>query len=304
MPSQHSPDDFRPVHPGTVIPHTAADFDFGTKIDLALADTPPQEGAKGQTAQYYYDTAVREWLRRILQVDGSAIPVVMASPSNAFATYSQMLKAEGKTICAGQPEMLTLPLPMASIQSGAYSPRAGSNPFPVRNMGFVDDRLARRASAQYGVTYTRYPQPVTFPYTITLWAQHKSSFHWMIQRLNETFWDYHTYFRVETMYLEKEEGLVTAAKRTGAEDLSDLERGTEERRLRYELRIEVEGWIFFNSLLAPTVHRQSHEVLTKDLGESNADAVTAFVETEALTGVAKTALHLQSGALEPSTDGV
>jgi len=287
-----------------LIPHTADDFDFGTQIDLALKATPALEGDQGQTSQYYYDTGVKEWLRRILQVNGVSIPVVMASPANAFSTYEQMLRDEGRFVCAGQSEIVTLPLPMASIQAFAHKPRPGSNPFPVRNMGFIDDQVARRASAKYGVTYSRYPKPVTIPYTITLWAQHRSSFYWMIQRLEETFWDHLAYFRVETMYLEKQEGLVTAAKHAGAEDLTDLERGVEERRLRYELRIEVEGWIFFNSLLAPTVHRQTHEIQAKEPGAADDTAETVFLDSTALTDVAKPALHLQPDPVEPDTDGV
>lgn len=290
----HDPRSYKPLHPSALIPSTGADFDFGTVIDRALADEPPASGHPGQSFQYFYDAAVQKWLERIFQLAGRTLPVVMAAPSNAFAEYWRIL---GRT-CApgGDPtEAATPPLPMVSATSSGHRPRAGSNPYPVRNMAFIDDTRSRRATAKYGTTYARYPKPVTIPYRISVWAQYKTHLHWLVQRFEETFFDLFAHFRVASPYHQGCPGLLAAAKRVSADDVSELERGTEERLLRYDFGIEVEAWIFHDSRRAPTVHATALDA---------ADPFMPYLAYEDLSGAAKPRLDQTPGPLEPDTDGV
>ncbi len=300
-------DSYKPVFPGSLIPNTEADFDFGKVIDKSLADRPAKLGEKGQTSQWFYDVGVKAWLERIFQLEGNTVPVVMAPPQNALSEYRKILVGLGRMQeCndCDKPDITTPPLPMVSVSGGAPKPRGGNQPFPIRHVRFIDDEIANVATKKYGTTYSRYPKPVTLPYKISLWALHKSHFHWLAQRFNETFWDYHAHFRVETPHLAKADGLLAAAKITSQDDVSELERGTEERLLRYDFMVEVEAWIFYDTLRAATVHSVSQEVLAKGPGESDEQAESVFIDTEDLTGDAKVPLHLQPPPSEPMTDGV
>ncbi len=307
MTSHHDPASYHPVYSGMLVPNTPADFDFGRVIDKSLSDRPALLGERGQTSQWFYDIGVQAWLTQVFQLDGHTVPIVMSPPQNALSAYRKILVGLGRmkecTDC-DKPDITTPPLPMVSVSCGAPKPRGGSQPFPIRHVRFIDDELANVATKKYGTTYSRYPKPVLLPYKITLWAHHKSHFHWLAQRFMETFWDYLAYFRVETPYLAKADGLLAAAKIIGQDDVSELERGTDERLLRYDFTVDVEAWIFYDSLRAPTVHSVSQEVLAKGPGEPDEMAESVFIDTEDLTGDAKVPLHLQPPPSEPMTDGV
>lgn len=285
-------------HP--VSPLIPTDWDFGRVID----DVLPEDPDKAIPSQLRYDMAVERWLRRTLQILGKTPPIVMAAPMNAFAAYDQLYRRS----CPNRPENAQPPLPFVSVEAKAPQLREGSAPVRIlRGMSFIDDEEARRASARYGVTYMRYPKPLTYPYTIHIWALTKSHLHLLGERLEETFWDDRATFLVETPWVKDDRpvSIYASAKKVSADDASDLARSNgEERLLRFVVQIEVEGWMWFDTLRAPTVHRNSQEILVKGPGETNAQAELDTILTADLTGVAKPALFEQPLPVEPLTDGV
>lgn len=278
------------------------EFDFGSVwLESLSPDFKGTPGGPGSTAREYYDAGVKRWLSRIFAVNGKTVPMVMAAPMNAFAAYDKLLTDSGRNPC-GKTDITTWPLPMVSVSALAPRDRPGHCAAPIRNVNYVDGPRDRpsgnRVDKKYGVTYTRYPKPVYYPYSIDIWCLYINHLTWLNQRMEEAFSASMSHFRVETPFLAPEEGIIAGAKKISVTDNSSLERDISERLLRYTWNIDVEAWVFFDLLQAPTVH-----ALTR-VDDSNPNSIPAIEDTIDLTGDAKVPIALQTGPLEPSTDGV
>lgn len=229
-----------PVHSPLLIPN---DWDFHTVV---IEQAGVLDG--DATAYKVYDEALARWLQQRYTADnGRSLPVVPSAPQNAFANYRKMLIALGviKDCEDNLRDYSNLPLPMISLhRTGEDYREGGVGQFPIRSIGTVDD------SGNRWTGFTRYPKPMWFEYTVSLWAQHKQHLAWLKHQLELTFWNKVAWTLVQHSKLGKPK--YCAIHRESAEDLSNWSRqDTEDLILRTAYKVRVEAWLWDDILGAP-----------------------------------------------------
>lgn len=236
-----------PRPPDALIPHS---YDFQTTHKEAQHSSA---GPNSQNQLRHYDFGIRQFIQGVLVFDGQLIPCIDSSPMRAFSSYRQLLN-DGKVAPIifpedGQLEPDKFPLPFSSFERTDWKPRrAEQNPSGViRNLGFV------RGGGERRTAYSRYPVPVDLPYQIDVWVRWKNHLNYLQQRLYMQFEGAHAHWFVRTPY-RCDNDFLMAIRFEGLKNLSDLE-VDKDRILRLTLNVVVEGWLFDDIMIAPTMLR-------------------------------------------------
>jgi len=244
-------------HPADLIPH---DFDFGDIIFKALQDKPSKDAGNFLR---YYDEAVEGWLRGFSVIGGKSPPIIMAGAKTAFAEYSRLLVKCNVWQSDSAPknnELALFPLPFISFSRGSPEPRDwGYNPYPIRNIGFVDGKHDLTGQKLRGTAYTRYPDPITIPYQIDIWTKYNAEHVWLYQRLQSSFWKKIAYWRTNSPFLD-DKSFVVPIHQKSFEDTTDLVPTEQDVIHRWTLTVNVEAWMFHDLQFAHTAMTETKQI--------------------------------------------
>lgn len=304
-----------PRHPSGIIP---TDYDFGKVIGRVL-DGDPSSSIHWMRV---YDGGIKNFLKCVWQLHGRTLPVIKASPMNAFGEYADLLVREGHLkrstgedgspcfcSCADKAQnqvvfnieqLSHFPLPYVSYHDAKHEVRDGRNAnFPVRNMRFVDTIESKTNEAMRGITYMRYPTPMKVVYQVDLWAKYEQHAKWLAHQLQVKFWDVMCWFWIEHPHPTSREAripMLMPIKLAELTNTTELTRGDDEDKVhRWTATLEVEAWIFHDELLAPTV-----QILGKEFLEESGEILGGTVER--LTDLAPTPLSEQDTPTEAPPD--
>lgn len=240
----------KPIHPSALIPR---DWDFGTVLKPAQDPIP---GKDSRTFLRYYDRAIRDWLQQTTIMNGSKIPVVKATPRKAFAEYDRLLKSQADFQKTGETtlnDVKKAPLPLISISRGRLILRTwGKSVFPNRNLAFSNGAHDSGSQLRRATVYSRRPTPVSIPYSIDIWTTYEAQHAWVAQQLLTSFWNNYAYWATKDPYSD-EETFQVPIKMESLIDNGELPDNDSDANHRWTLDVVVEGWMFHDLLLAPTV---------------------------------------------------
>lgn len=240
----------KPIHPSALIPR---DWDFGTILKPAQDLTP---GKDSRTFLRYYDRAVRDWLQQTTIMNGYKIPVVKSTPRKAFAEYDRLLKSQANFQSTGETTLNDIkrtPLPLISINRTKIAIRTwGRSVFPNRNLAFINGAHDKNNNLRRATVYSRRPTPVNIPYSIDIWTTYEAQHAWVAQQLLTSFWNNYAYWATTDPYSE-ESTFQVPIKLEGFSDNGELPDTDSDANHRWTVDVIVEGWMFHDLLLAPTV---------------------------------------------------
>jgi hypothetical protein len=240
----------KPVHPSALIPR---DWDFGEVLKPSQDDVP---GKDSRTFLRYYDRAIRDWLQQVTIMNGYKIPVVKSTPRKAFAEYDRLLKSQANFQSTGEStlnDIKKVPLPLISINRSKLILRSwGKSSFPNRNLAFSNGIQDSGSGLRRATVYSRRPTPVSIPYSIDVWTTYEAQHAWVAQQLLTNFWNNYAYWITSDPYSE-EVTFQVPIKLEGFSDNGELPDNDADANHRWTIDIVVEGWMFHDLLLAPTV---------------------------------------------------
>jgi hypothetical protein len=240
----------KPIHPSALIPR---DWDFGIVLETAQGAVP---GKDSRTFLRYYDRAIRDWLQQTTIMNGYKIPVVKATPRKAFAEYDRLLKSQANFQASGETTLNDLkrtPLPLISIHRSKLTLRSwGKSVFPNRNLAFSNGAHDGGSNMRRATVYSRRPTPISIPYSIDIWTTYEAQHAWVIQQLLTSLWNNYAYWVTSDPY-SGENTFQVPIKVEGISDNGELPDNDSDANHRWTIDIIVEGWMFHDLLLAPTV---------------------------------------------------
>jgi hypothetical protein len=241
----------KPVHPPALIPR---DWDFGTVLKSAQDPVP---GKDSRTFLRYYDRAIRDWLQQTTIMNGYKIPVVKSTPRKAFAEYDRLLKSQANFQNNGEVTLNDIkrtPLPLISINRARLVMRTwGKSVFPNRNLAFINGAHdSSRGDLRRTTVYSRRPTPVSIPYSIDIWTTYEAQHAWVAQQLLTSFWNNYAHWTTTDPY-SGENTFQVPIKLEGFSDNGELPDNDSDANHRWTVDVTVEGWMFHDLLLAPTV---------------------------------------------------
>lgn len=266
-----------PLNP--LIPHGPEDTDFK---DVVVEVLPSGAESPEGTFLKSYDTAMRDWLRGVTAWDGRVMPIVFAAPLRAMSQFRELLKLGQITPLEppqdGDLNFAKAPLPFISFVRGDFRPGTRQNQnYPIRNVAFLDDTNKRRTA------FTRYPMSMIIPYQIEVWTKGLGTQAYLMQRIMGQFWPKIAYWQVKTPFLTD---FTMPILLKGVSDTSTLEGGQDgERVLRLTFSVEVEAWMFFDLVQAPTFLREVDEIGTMKSGGGD-EVIDKVINTDQSGGLA------------------
>lgn len=166
--------------------------------------------------------------------DSTTVPVIFATPDRAFSTMRELLKDKG----IQTNDLKNVPLPFISIERSTilHDPMRQRSPFGAR----YQDILTSDTS-----TYTAYfPRPYDIDYNIEVWSRNRETLnayqYWFLAQFiaHEMFVD------VDMRPISEVWGTkIIPFENEGMRDLSNLSPDTENRILRFSLRLKAKAWI-------------------------------------------------------------
>lgn len=241
----------KPIHPKELIPQ---DWDFGFVLKPAQDDIP---GKDSRTFIRFYDMAVRNWLQQTTIMNGYKIPVIKSTPRKAFAEYDRLLKQQGNFQATGETTMNDIkrtPLPLMSISRSKMQLRNwGKSPFPNRNLAFVNGAYDNKSgNLRRATVYSRRPTPIDIPYSIEIWTTYEAQHVWVAQQLLTSFWNNIAHWVTTDPYSD-ESTFQVPIRFNSLTDNNEIPENDSDANHRWTLDVTVEGWMFHDLLLAPTV---------------------------------------------------
>ena len=274
------------MHPSSLIPQ---DWDFGHVLKPAQDDIP---GRDSRTFLRFYDRAVRDWLQQCTILNGHKIPMVKASPRRAFAEYDKLLKDQANFQKTGETtvnEIKRTPLPLMSMTRSEFRIRSWDRSvFPNRNLAFINGEHDQKdGSSRRRTVYSRRPTPVDIPYSIDIWTTYEAQHAWIIQQILTSFWNKIAHWTTEDPY-SGEPTFIVPIRYDRIGDSNEIPENDSDANHRLTVDVTVEGWMFHDLLLAPTV-----QIGTQAL-DVDGDVI---LKSEQLTSLAPTPLAEQADNL-------
>lgn len=254
----------KPVTPSNFPPQ---DFDFGDVLERSLHGDGDGEN---NSMFRLYDQGIADWIKKSTFLKGKSLPIVFASPKNAFSEYRDLL---GDRFTGNAENLNAFPLPFCSIHFVNHSVRPGY----VQHMHIPNIGTAT-ADGKRGV-YTRYPVPKWLHYQIEVWSKYRNHHNFLGQLMEEQFWDVLAYMMVKHPHQDGEP-MVTAIHKENVQNNSDLPQENKDTIFRWTYSVKVEAWQFFDLMGAPTVDRVVTEVADEETEETLGSATQVIREVE------------------------
>ena len=233
--------------PKTFLP-ADSESDFQKLLDVAVTN----EEDRDHNFLRLYDIAIVNWIKQVVQIAGKPIPVVVASPMNAFADINTVYNLNSDHAYE-HPQNYgpyeRIPIPSLTITSSPPEWRAswGNNRMRLRNLEFVEDTGNRQRG------HSRYPRPVDIKYQIDILTRYKAHASWIITKVEAQFENNLVMIPCKTAYSDDTSWKVSLFHE-GWTDNSDLESGQDpERIFRHTLSLKLEGLQFHDIYKGPTV---------------------------------------------------
>ena len=264
----------KPIHPKELIPQ---DWDFGFVLKPAQDDVP---GKDSRTFARFYDRAVRDWLQQTTIMNGYKIPVIKSTPRKAFAEYDRLLKQRGTLQNTGETTMNDIkraPLPLMSISRSKLQLRSwGKSPFPNRNLAFINGANDNKSgNLRRATVYSRRPTPVDIPYSVDIWTTYEAQHVWVAQQLLTSFWNNIAHWVTEDPY-SGESTFQVPIRLNSFTDNNEIPDNDSDANHRWTVDVTVEGWMFHDLLLAPTVQIGTNIIEIPDDTVTSGEALTSL----------------------------
>lgn len=262
----------KPIHPKALIPQ---DWDFGSVLKSAQDGTP---GKDSRTFIRFYDRAVRNWLQQTTIMNGHKIPVIKSMPRKAFAEYDRLLKEQGNFQMTGETAMNDIkrpPLPLISISRSKLQIRSwGRSVFPNRNLAFINGAHDNKSGdLRRATVYSRRPTPVDIPYSIEIWTTYEAQHAWVAQQLLSSFWNNIAHWETSDPY-SGEQTFQVPIRLNSFTDNNEIPENDSDANHRWTIDITVEGWMFHDLLLAPTVQIGTNIIDIDEKSDSDDESLT------------------------------
>ena len=236
----------------------------------------PNSGIQTNSVIRSYNEAIVNWCEAVTVVAGTAIPCIISSPQRAFANFAGMIERRLKTPWPQLPEDQSNidrhPLPFGCITPSTMvaRPSVGNDNYPIRNIGVVDSSGRRRTA------YTRYPKPMFKRYEIVFFCRQRHHSDFIEQKMIGQFWNGIATWSMPHPLAVLNPGDVTNDRmmvrihyksHTVLDDLTI--QSDADRLIKITFSVDVELWIWFDLLQAPTALRNTAIIETVDESGSN-----------------------------------
>jgi hypothetical protein len=227
-----------------------------------------------------YSLTLVSWWRSILRWRGQGVPVIVSTPSRAFADMRTLLEIQRGSDGTAQLRGQNIPLPFASLHEGIEEyDGSRDNAGQIRGM-YVDQELRRGVNVDW-------PTPVNLPFQLDIWCETQKQ----ARTLRDLIRDY---FKFQVAYLTvdfsspqwAEDGdeiplnvsllgkRRVALKLTGWTDTSNLESDSGDKTVRSTLSMVMAAWMARGFTEVPLVR----EIRTDVVLASDGSVVQTIVE--------------------------
>jgi hypothetical protein len=283
------------------------DADFSRVVERINSDRLDASD-KSTSFQRIYDEGMHSWLYGLCKPDGKRVPVIMSSPKTAFGDYKIALSNPDLALDAGMGQRFAqlnaglprqFPLPFISFTRGDVSPRPSQrNQWPVRCVGFIDDKPGGSGTSRRSIAYTKWPQPLYIKYQANIWALTRPEHDLFQARVLEQFTNTQASVWVRNPY-EGGKHVYCAMHLENMDDMTEYEGDSSKECLfRLSVNWKIEAWQFFDMLAAPAVLSQSMPILVmgSDGSYKQLDEIlTQYLVSYAPVAVAPTASPVGAG---------
>ena len=224
----------------------------------------PASGFQTNSVIRSYNEAVVNWCEAVTVVAGTKIPCIISAPQRAFADFGSMIERRLKTpwpqMVEDQTKIDRHPLPFGCITPSTMvaRPTVGNDNYPIRNIGLVDSSGKRRTA------YTRYPKPMFKRYEIVFYCRQRNHSDFIEEKMLGQFWNGIATWSMPHPLAVLNPGDEVADRmmvrlhyksHAVTDDLSN--EADADRLIKVAFSVDVELWIWFDLLQAPTALRDT-----------------------------------------------
>lgn len=235
------------------------DGDFGAIVKQPLADA---KGLDKSDFLSLYELAMSDWLGNVFTVGGNRLPVVFASPKQAFSSYwyalPQVLKARFLQGCGGggpdsvsdstpPPPTLSFakyPLPFISFSRTGMESTTDSNPMPLRNIKYLDDDRTKTA-------WSKYPALYQLTFQVSVWSKYRAMHNWLFSLMDSAFSQGLGYLFTPNQLLPEGEPLINLIQMKGFDETKEDATDDTETIFRWVFTLSVAARRFYELRSAP-----------------------------------------------------